>query len=170
MCDINVFWQTLSLSISIGIVLWDSFQLPVLEGRPNVTALDLQIKDLRDAAVKSIEQMAVRIKKEATDIKATIGDIEDWLDRLKQLAEEVRAETKKTKNHTYKAVPMWLNEVCLQQPQNSMPDVIIWMMRGEKRVAYARVPANEVLYSNFSEEARGKHCGRTQTIFMQVRD
>ncbi|TNM99953.1 hypothetical protein fugu_012986 [Takifugu bimaculatus] len=117
----------------------NSFQLPVLEGRPNVTALDLQIKNLRDAAVKSIEQMAVRIK-EATDIKATISDIEDWLDRLKQLAEE---------------------------PQNSMPDVIIWMLRGEKRVAYARVPANEVLYSNFSEEARGKHCGRIQTIFMQ---
>lgn len=68
----------------------DSFQLPVLEGRPNVTVLDLQIKNLRDAAVKSIKQMAVRIKEEATDIKATISDIEDWLDRLKQLAEEVR--------------------------------------------------------------------------------
>lgn len=62
----------------------------MLEGRPNVTPLDLQIKNLRDAAVKSIKQMAFRIKEEATDIKATISDIEDWLDRLKQLAEEVR--------------------------------------------------------------------------------
>lgn len=159
----------LEIFVYIDIVLWNSFQLPVLEGRPNVTALDLQIKNLRDAAVKSIEQMAVRIK-EATDIKATIGDIEDWLDRLKQLAKEVRTGIKKKNEHTYKPVPMWLNEVCLQQPQNSMPDVIIWMLRGEKRVAYARVPANEVLFSNFSEEARGKHCGRTQTIFMQVRD
>uniref|UniRef100_H3CTB7 Myoferlin n=1 Tax=Tetraodon nigroviridis TaxID=99883 RepID=H3CTB7_TETNG len=118
----------------------NSFQLPVLEDRPNITALDLQLKILRDAALKSLQKMAVRMKEEATDIKATIGDIEDWLDRLKQLAEE---------------------------PQNSMPDVIIWMLRGEKRVAYARVPANEILYSNFSEQARGKHCGRTQTIFMQ---
>lgn len=48
--------------------------------------------------------MAVRMKK-ATDIKATIGDIEDWLDRLKQLAEEVRTEIKKNE-HTYKPVPM----------------------------------------------------------------
>lgn len=64
----------------------------MLEGRPNVTALDLQMKNLRDAAVKSIKQMAVRMKEEATDIKATIGDIEDWLDRLKQLAEEVRTK------------------------------------------------------------------------------
>lgn len=44
--------------------------------------------------------MAAHIK-EATDIKATIGDIEDWLDRLKQLAEEVRTEIKKKTNiHT----------------------------------------------------------------------
>ena len=60
--------------------------------------------------------------------------------------------------------------MCLHQPQNSMPDVIIWMLRGEKRVAFARVPANEILYSNFSEQARGKHCGRTKTIFMQVQN
>lgn len=51
-----------------------------------------------------------------------------------------------------------------------MPDVIIWMLRGEKRVAFARVPAHNIMYSNFSEQARGKHCGRTQTIFMQVRN
>lgn len=49
-----------------------------------------------------------------------------------------------------------------------MPDVVIWMLRGEKRVAFARVPANQVLYSSFSEQACGKHCGRTQTVFMQV--
>ncbi|KAM6923228.1 myoferlin [Lycodopsis pacificus] len=118
----------------------NSFQLPVLEGQPNVTALDLQLKNLRDAAVVDIRAMANRMREEATDVKATVGDIEDWLERIKQLAEE---------------------------PQNSMPDVIIWMLRGEKRVAFARVPANQILFSNFSEQARGIHCGRTQTIFMQ---
>ncbi|XP_040905251.1 myoferlin [Toxotes jaculatrix] len=117
-----------------------SFQLPLLEGQPNVTSLDLQMKNLRDAGINSIREMASRMREEATDVKATVGDIEDWLDRIKQLAEE---------------------------PQNSMPDVIIWMLRREKRVAFARVPANQILYSNFSEQACGKHCGKTQTIFMQ---
>uniref|UniRef100_A0A665VRB3 Myoferlin like n=1 Tax=Echeneis naucrates TaxID=173247 RepID=A0A665VRB3_ECHNA len=116
------------------------FQLPLLEGQPNVTALDLQMKNLRDAAIESIRQVASCMREEATDVKATIGDIEDWLDRIRQLAEET---------------------------QNSMPDVIIWMLRREKRVAYARVPVNQILYSNFSEQACGKHCGRTHTIFMQ---
>lgn len=54
------------------------------------------------------------------------------------------------------------------QPQNSMPDIIIWMLRGEKRMAYARIPANEVLFSTHSEEATGKYCGKTQTILMKV--
>ncbi|KAG7216326.1 hypothetical protein INR49_021730 [Caranx melampygus] len=117
-----------------------SVQLPVLEGKPNVTALDLQMKNLRDSAVESIRQVASRMREEATDVKSTVCDIEDWLDRLKQLAEE---------------------------PQNSMPDVVIWMLRREKRVAYARVPANQILYSNLSEQACGKHCGKIQTIFMQ---
>lgn len=70
--------------------LFDSLQLPELEGQPNVTALDLQMKNLRDAAMESIKQMANRMREEATDVIATVGDIEDWLDRIKQLAEEVR--------------------------------------------------------------------------------
>lgn len=50
------------------------------------------MKNLRDAAMNSITQMAICMKEEATDVKATIGDIEDWLDRIKQLAEEVRTK------------------------------------------------------------------------------
>lgn len=57
-----------------------------------MTVLDLQLKTLRNAAIKSITQVATRMKEEATDVKATIGDIEDWLDRIKQLAEEVKTE------------------------------------------------------------------------------
>uniref|UniRef100_A0A8C7GZ30 Myoferlin n=1 Tax=Oncorhynchus kisutch TaxID=8019 RepID=A0A8C7GZ30_ONCKI len=152
------FWEDISHRLdSVNIILYiadrllqysfcslmlasDSFQVPELEGRPNLTALDVQIKKLRDSAVASIREMAKRLKEEATDVIATLTDIEEWLERLKQLAEE---------------------------PQNSMPDVVIWMLRGERRVAYARLPANQILYSTYSEQACGKYCGRTQTIFMQ---
>uniref|UniRef100_A0A669BFG0 Myoferlin n=1 Tax=Oreochromis niloticus TaxID=8128 RepID=A0A669BFG0_ORENI len=134
------YWEDISYRLySVNILLFIAERLVRIE-QQNITELDLQIKSLRDAAVESIRQMATRVREEATDVKATVGEIEDWLDRLKQLAEE---------------------------PQNSMPDVIIWMLRGEKRVAYARVPANQILYSNFSDEACGKHCGKTQTVFMQ---
>uniref|UniRef100_A0A673VKS8 Myoferlin n=1 Tax=Salmo trutta TaxID=8032 RepID=A0A673VKS8_SALTR len=132
--------RLLQYSFCSLILASDSFQVPELEGRPNLTALDVQIKKLRDSAVASIREVAKHLKEEATDVIATLTDIEDWLERLKQLAEE---------------------------PQNSMPDVVIWMLRGERRVAYARLPANQILYSTYSEQACGKYCGRTQTIFMQ---
>ncbi|KAM3859805.1 myoferlin-like [Diretmus argenteus] len=118
----------------------ESFPTPELQGRPNLTALDMQIKGLRDSALTTIKEGARRMRDEATEIRDTLVDIEAWLERLKQLSEE---------------------------PQNSMPDVVIWMLRGEKRVAYSRIPAQQVLFSKYSEQACGKHCGRTQTIFMQ---
>ncbi|CAH2322361.1 myoferlin isoform X3 [Pelobates cultripes] len=114
--------------------------LPSHEGKSNVTMLDMQLEKLRNNALKIIMDSAVRIRSEATDVKTTLPEIEDWSEKLQQLAEE---------------------------PQNSMPDVIIWMIRAEKRLAYARVPAHQVLYSTTSPEACGKYCGKTQTVFLQ---
>jgi len=48
-----------------------------------------------------------------------------------------------------------------------MPDVIIWMISGEKRVAYYRLPANLVLFSE-TEVACGKICGKTVELQMKV--
>ncbi|XP_018616672.1 myoferlin isoform X2 [Scleropages formosus] len=117
-----------------------SLKMPDLEGMQNLTLLDIQIKKLRDSTIVAIREAARYMLENATDVKTTLSDIEDWLERLNQLAEE---------------------------PQNSMPDVIVWMLRGEKRVAYARIPANKVLYSTYSEQACGQFCGKTQTILMQ---
>uniref|UniRef100_A0A8D0GFF7 Myoferlin n=1 Tax=Sphenodon punctatus TaxID=8508 RepID=A0A8D0GFF7_SPHPU len=113
---------------------------PNIEGKANVTILDTQIQKLRLRSLQQIQEAAVRMRNEATDMKATWTEIEDWLDKLMQLTEE---------------------------SQNSIPDVIIWMIRGEKRIAYARIPAHQVLYSTTSPESSGKYCGKTQTIFLK---
>uniref|UniRef100_A0A673A6A3 Myoferlin n=1 Tax=Sphaeramia orbicularis TaxID=375764 RepID=A0A673A6A3_9TELE len=118
----------------------ESFPTPELEGRPNLTSLDIQLKKLRDSALNTIKEGAKRMREEAREIKETLTDLESWLDKLKQLAEE---------------------------PQNSLPDVIIWMLRGEKRVAYSRIPAHQILFSTYSEQACGQHCGKMQTVFLQ---
>uniref|UniRef100_A0AAR2KUJ2 C2 domain-containing protein n=1 Tax=Pygocentrus nattereri TaxID=42514 RepID=A0AAR2KUJ2_PYGNA len=118
----------------------NSYRLPELETEPNLTALDIQIKKLRDKALKSIRGAAENLLQDGADIKEGMDVIDSWLDKLNQLAEE---------------------------PQNSMPDVIIWMLRGEKRLAYCRVPAHQVLYSPYSEQACGQYCGKIQTIFLQ---
>lgn len=54
------------------------------------------------------------------------------------------------------------------QPQNSLPDIVIWMLQGDKRVAYQRVPVHEVLFSRRGAGYCGKNCGKLQTIFLKV--
>ena len=48
-----------------------------------------------------------------------------------------------------------------------MPDVIIWMISGEKRIAYYRIPAHTLLYSK-NPMYCGKECGKIQAIQMKV--
>ncbi|XP_053166720.1 myoferlin isoform X2 [Hemicordylus capensis] len=113
---------------------------PLIEGKHNVTLLDTQLQKLRLRSLKQIQEAAGRLRIEARDVKDTLADIEDWLDKLILLSEE---------------------------PQNSMPDVIIWMIRGEKRLACARIPAHQIIYSTTCPGASGKYCGSTQTIFLK---
>ncbi|XP_021496224.1 fer-1-like protein 4 isoform X1 [Meriones unguiculatus] len=51
------------------------------------------------------------------------------------------------------------------EPQPPLPDVLVWMFSGQRRVAYARIPAQDVLFSVVEEE-RGRDCGRIQTLLL----
>uniref|UniRef100_A0A8B9EZX0 Fer-1 like family member 6 n=1 Tax=Amazona collaria TaxID=241587 RepID=A0A8B9EZX0_9PSIT len=53
------------------------------------------------------------------------------------------------------------------EPQNTVPDVFIWMLSNHKRVAYARVPSKNILYSP-AKEQRGKDCGKIKTHFLKL--
>ncbi|XP_041427025.1 myoferlin-like [Xenopus laevis] len=114
--------------------------LPPMVGKNNVNELDVHLQKLRLSALTHIREAATRIRREVTDVKSTLPMIEEWIDRLQQLSEE---------------------------PQNSMPDIIIWMIKAEKRVAYARIPAHQILFSKTGGEACGKFCGKIQTIFLK---
>ena len=54
-----------------------------------------------------------------------------------------------------------------KQPQNAVPDVIVWMLSGNDRVAVCRIPSHELMYSSIAK-ARGKNCGKIQTIYLTV--
>ncbi|KFO93014.1 Fer-1-like 4, partial [Buceros rhinoceros silvestris] len=54
-----------------------------------------------------------------------------------------------------------------KEPQCTLPDVLVWMLSNNRRVAYARVPAQHILYSVVEEE-KGKDCAKIQTVFMKV--
>uniref|UniRef100_A0A8C4XP85 Fer-1 like family member 6 n=1 Tax=Falco tinnunculus TaxID=100819 RepID=A0A8C4XP85_FALTI len=55
----------------------------------------------------------------------------------------------------------------VDEPQNTVPDVFIWMLSNNKRLAYARVPAKNILYSPVKEQ-KGKDCGKIKTHFLKL--
>ncbi|KAM4864947.1 fer-1-like protein 6 [Thomomys bottae] len=55
----------------------------------------------------------------------------------------------------------------VDEPQHTIPDVFIWMLSNNKRVAYARVASRDLLYSPVQAH-RGKHCGKIQTHFFKL--
>ncbi|XP_058637227.1 dysferlin isoform X7 [Onychostoma macrolepis] len=115
-----------------------SEELPNLNKWPCVTALDKALRNLRKINMQQIVQAALALKHgPETELSAVLEQAEDWTQRLRQLSEE---------------------------PQNSLPDIIIWMLQGDRRVAYHRIPAHQVL---FSHGYCGKHCGQLQTVFMK---
>uniref|UniRef100_A0A4W4DYS2 C2 domain-containing protein n=1 Tax=Electrophorus electricus TaxID=8005 RepID=A0A4W4DYS2_ELEEL len=54
-----------------------------------------------------------------------------------------------------------------KEPQSTLPDVFLWMMSGDRRVAYTRIPAHSILFS-LVEEEQGKDCGKLTTVYMKT--
>uniref|UniRef100_A0A4W4HL56 C2 domain-containing protein n=1 Tax=Electrophorus electricus TaxID=8005 RepID=A0A4W4HL56_ELEEL len=109
-----------------------------LEGWACATPLDRAMRRGREVNMRQIVQAALALKHgQETELSFVLEQAEDWALRLRSLAEE---------------------------PQNSLPDIVIWMLQGDRRVAYHRIPAHEVL---FSQGYCGKHCGQLQMLFMK---
>lgn len=53
------------------------------------------------------------------------------------------------------------------EPQHALPDVFLWLLQNNKRIAYHRIAANQLIYSPNDEEA-GKNCASVQTLFLKV--
>ncbi|KAG7313636.1 hypothetical protein JYU34_000794 [Plutella xylostella] len=58
-----------------------------------------------------------------------------------------------------------LKQLC-EDPQHTLPDVFIWMVREGKRVAYQRIAARDIIFSDYPDES-GKFCGKMQTLFLK---
>ncbi|KFQ33868.1 Dysferlin, partial [Mesitornis unicolor] len=54
------------------------------------------------------------------------------------------------------------------QPQAGVPNVLLWLLRGDRRVACAHIPATDIMFSRSGPSACGWLCGRIQTLFLTV--
>ncbi|XP_025988063.1 otoferlin isoform X2 [Solenopsis invicta] len=55
----------------------------------------------------------------------------------------------------------------VEDPQDSLPDVFIWVISSGRRVAYHRISGRELIYSVVDEEC-GRYCGKVQTMFLKL--
>ncbi|XP_031751125.1 dysferlin isoform X4 [Xenopus tropicalis] len=118
-----------------------SHALPDVKSMQGTTHLDQYLYRFRKTNLAQIVQAALKLKHDdCVEQENVMEQAEDWLMRLKAMAEE---------------------------PQNSLPDIVIWMLQGEKRVAYYRMPARDVLFSRNGSKCCGKNCGKLQTIFLK---
>uniref|UniRef100_A0AAY4B2F1 C2 domain-containing protein n=1 Tax=Denticeps clupeoides TaxID=299321 RepID=A0AAY4B2F1_9TELE len=61
-----------------------------------------------------------------------------------------------------------LDRIATAFPQHTVPDVFVWLLSNNKRVAYARVNSRHLLYSENPEEV-GRDCGKIQTLFLKAK-
>ncbi|KAM4686337.1 fer-1-like protein 6 [Amazona ochrocephala] len=109
----------------------------------NYTALDKKRLMLFKQELEAMSSDAKRIaqqQKKKKSLDEMMRETQSFIDKIRFLADE---------------------------PQNTVPDVFIWMLSNHKRVAYARVPAKNILYSP-AKEQRGKDCGKIKTHFLKL--
>ncbi|XP_033032210.1 otoferlin isoform X4 [Trachypithecus francoisi] len=92
------------------------------------------------------------------------------LESMGQQARTLRAQVKRhTVRDKLRLCQNFLQKLrfLADEPQHSIPDIFIWMMSNNKRIAYARVPSKDLLFSIVEEET-GKDCAKVKTLFLKL--
>ncbi|KAF0043999.1 hypothetical protein F2P81_003157 [Scophthalmus maximus] len=107
-----------------------------------------------------------RTKLDRERLKLCMSEVEAIGQQAKAMRSQVKRSTVRDK---IKLAQNFLSKLrfLADEPQHSVPDVFIWMISNGKRIAYARVPSKDILYSSIDEE-RGKECGKVKTIFLRI--
>ena len=103
------------------------------------TELDIQWGKYRDGEVAVLKDEVYALRQNATEVEEAVEECVGFLNRIRAMAVE---------------------------SQISIPDLIIWMIHDNDRVAVARVPASEIFYS-LNPMARGLYCGKVHTRFLK---
>ncbi|KAK3919848.1 Otoferlin, partial [Frankliniella fusca] len=77
--------------------------------------------------------------------------------------------TKHSFKERYKTAQTYLNKLkfLVEDPQHALPDIFLWLISNNKRTAYQRIPARDLIYSMVAEEC-GRDCGKVQTMFLKL--
>ncbi|XP_075960903.1 fer-1-like protein 6 [Anarhichas minor] len=120
------------------------------------TAEDKLKAELKSSYLTQLDRKRLTLCKQ--ELESMIGEAESMVES-KKLAGGVKKMLQNAKKLQQKL------RFLVEEPQHTVPDVFVWMLSNNKRVAYARIRARDLLHSS-SQEARGIHCGKILTLFL----
>lgn len=100
--------------------------------KTGATELDIQWHKFRQGECNVIIDETLNLREKATDSNDVIDECNGYLNRIKSMSSET---------------------------QVSIPDLIIWMIHDDERIAVTRIPAHEIYYSD-NRMAKGIYCGK----------
>ncbi|XP_063087260.1 otoferlin isoform X2 [Cavia porcellus] len=107
-----------------------------------------------------------RTKLDRERLKSCMRELENMGQQARSLRAQVKRHTVRDKLRLCQNFLQKLRFLA-DEPQHSIPDVFIWMMSNNKRIAYARVPSKDLLFSIVEEEL-GKDCAKVKTLFLKL--
>ncbi|XP_067414565.1 otoferlin isoform X2 [Emydura macquarii macquarii] len=112
------------------------------------------------------QSLSARTKLDRERLKSCMRELENMGQQAKTLRSQVKKNTMRDK---LKLVQNFLQKLrfLADEPQHSIPDIFVWMMSNGKRIAYARIPSKDILYSIVEEET-GKDCAKVKTVFLRL--
>ncbi|XP_052602023.1 otoferlin isoform X6 [Peromyscus californicus insignis] len=110
--------------------------------------------------------LSSRTRLDRERLKSCMRELESMGQQAKNLRAQVKRHTVRDKLRLCQNFLQKLRFLA-DEPQHSIPDVFIWMMSNNKRIAYARVPSKDLLFSIVEEEL-GKDCAKVKTLFLKL--
>ncbi|XP_004377645.1 otoferlin isoform X2 [Trichechus manatus latirostris] len=107
-----------------------------------------------------------RTKLDRERLKSCMRELESMGQQAKTLRAQVKRHTVRDKLRLCQNFLQKLRFLA-DEPQHSIPDIFIWMMSNNKRIAYTRVPSKDLLFSMVEEEM-GKDCAKVKTLFLKL--
>ncbi|TRY99590.1 hypothetical protein DNTS_007906 [Danionella cerebrum] len=151
------------------------FHLPYFEKKPCIYIKSwwqdqrrrLYNSNIMDKIADKLVRLHLKLTKlDRERLKSCMREMENICQQAKMIRTQVKRNTVRDK---LKLVLNFLQRLrfLADEPQHSIPDVFIWMISNNKRIAYARIPSKDILYSIVDEET-GKDCGKVKAVFLRL--
>ncbi|XP_073329456.1 fer-1-like protein 6 [Pagrus major] len=129
-----------------------------MDARSFIAAAEAKLKaELKSSYLTQLDKKRLTMCKQ--ELESMIGEAQSLGER-KRKAGGVKEMLQDATKLTHKL------HFLVEEPQHTVPDLFVWLLSNNKRVAYARVRTRDLLYSS-TREARGIHCGKIITLFLK---